>query len=270
MLLIRPERLPIAPFMSRHNEVAHGRGGCNPLLRCASFNPAMTTEAMIRSDVEARIRSGEWAPGYRIPFEHELAANYGCARATVSKALGTLARAGLIERRRKAGSFVARPRAEAAVLAIPDIEEMLRAQGGSYRFSIGVRECVTADTESIFTAGTPLLRIEGVHHGAEGAFVHETRFINLTAVPEAQDAGFTDRAPGGWLLDRVPWSEARHRISAITATAGLARALGMTRGAACLAMDRWTWRDQVAITQVRQIFPGDRYHLVARFLPGST
>ena len=57
----------------------------------------------------ARILSGEWPPGHRIPFEHELTARYRCSRMTVSKALGDLVAAGLIERRRRAGSFVRRP-----------------------------------------------------------------------------------------------------------------------------------------------------------------
>ena len=56
----------------------------------------MTVEARIRGDIEARIHSGEWKPGYRIPFEHELVTMYGCSRATVSKALGGLAKDGLV------------------------------------------------------------------------------------------------------------------------------------------------------------------------------
>ena len=62
----------------------------------------------ILGEIEERILSGEWAPGVRIPFEHELAAHYHCSRMTVNKALSELAKAGLIERRRKAGSFVMR------------------------------------------------------------------------------------------------------------------------------------------------------------------
>ncbi len=41
----------------------------------------------IRSDIAERILSGEWPPGFRIPFEHELMADYDCSRMTVSKAL---------------------------------------------------------------------------------------------------------------------------------------------------------------------------------------
>ena len=46
--------------------------------------------ARIRRDIEARIMSGEWAPGTRIPYEHQLMASYGCSRMTVNRALRTL------------------------------------------------------------------------------------------------------------------------------------------------------------------------------------
>ncbi len=45
----------------------------------------------IRRDVEKRILSGEWRPGHRIPYEHELMADYGCARMTVNRAISALA-----------------------------------------------------------------------------------------------------------------------------------------------------------------------------------
>ena len=47
--------------------------------------------------------------------------DYGCSRATVSKALSELAARGLVVRRRRAGTFVAQPKAHAAFLAIPDL-----------------------------------------------------------------------------------------------------------------------------------------------------
>ncbi len=84
------------------------RGHRRALSRHARAAAGMSIEARIRGEIEGRIRSGEWAPGTRIPFEHELVATHGCARATVNKALTRLAREGLIERRRRAGSFVAR------------------------------------------------------------------------------------------------------------------------------------------------------------------
>ena len=72
----------------------------------------------IRLDIETRILTGEWPPGHRIPFEHQLMARYRCSRMTVNKALSELAQADLIERRRRAGTFVRRPQHMSAVLKI--------------------------------------------------------------------------------------------------------------------------------------------------------
>src|SRR5580693_8839689 len=93
----------------------------------------------ILADIEARILSGEWPPGHRIPFEHELTTQYGCSRMTVSKVLTQLARAGLIARRRRAGTFVTRPHSQAAVLEIHDIKAEAAALGRAYRFEIAAR-----------------------------------------------------------------------------------------------------------------------------------
>ena len=56
----------------------------------------------IAGDIERRIASGEWRPGFRIPTEAELTAEYGCARMTVSRAMSDLAARGLVVRRRRA------------------------------------------------------------------------------------------------------------------------------------------------------------------------
>lgn len=217
-----------------------------------------TLDARIRGDIERRIRSGAWKPGHRIPFEHELAAHYGCARATVSKAMTALARAGLIERRRRAGSFVAHPHVQSAVLDVPDIGRMIAERGDAYRFALLKRR-----------VGKQAIEIEGVHFAAGEPFGHEARTIELAAVPEARDVDFAVEAPGSWLLGHVPWSDARHRITAVGAAPRIARALGLSIGAPCLQVERWTWRQGAAITWARQTFPGDRYDLVAEFTPGS-
>ena len=57
------------------------------------------------------IEGGYWTPGDRIPSEKELAEILPVGLATVQNALGRLVQAGLLERRRKAGSFVAEPAA---------------------------------------------------------------------------------------------------------------------------------------------------------------
>ncbi len=219
----------------------------------------MTLDKRIRDAIEARIRSGEWRPGYRIPFEHELVAEFGCARATVSKALSALVAAGLIERRRKAGSFVAHPQVHAALLDIPDLA---RLEG--YRWERTA--CATAAPEEMVEVQSgPLLRVEGIHHADGAPLALERRLIDVSTVPEAATADFETEAPGSWLLGHVPWSDARHRIRAIAADRAQATALGMPIGVACLQLERWTWRAGALVTYVRQVFPGDRYDLTAEF-----
>ena len=89
----------------------------------------MTLHQRIYADLERRILSGDLSPGDRIPFEHELTQTYDCSRMTVSKAISELAGRGLVTRRRRAGTFVAQPKAHAAVLAIPDLQAEVTARG---------------------------------------------------------------------------------------------------------------------------------------------
>ena len=225
------------------------------------MNPARR----IRDEIAAAIRSGEWRPGDRVPTEQELAARYGCARATVSKALGELAASGLVERRRKAGTFVAHPPVHSAVMTVPDLAELIAARGEAYRWDLTA--IATAEADEDVCPG-PALRIEGVHMAAGEAFALERRFIALDEVPEAQGADFTGEAPGTWLLGHIPWTQARHVIRAVTPTRREAGLLGVNASAACLELDRTTWRAGRVVTHVRQLFRGDRFDLVADFNAG--
>jgi GntR family histidine utilization transcriptional repressor len=225
------------------------------------MNPARR----IRDEIAASIQSGAWRPGDRIPTEQELAARYGCARATVSKALGELAASGLIARRRKAGSFVAHPPVHSAVMTVPDLAELIAARGEAYRWQASSVARAKRGEEAF--AG-PALSIEGVHFAADEPFALERRSIALDEVPEAAAADFGKQAPGTWLLAHIPWTQARHVIRAVTPTRREAGLLGIGSTAACLELDRTTWRTGRVVTHVRQIFRGDRFDLVAEFGAG--
>lgn len=228
----------------------------------------MTIAQRIQSDIEGRIATGQWPPGHRIPFEHELVSQYGCARATVGKALTALVRVGLIERRRKAGTFVAYPHIQSAVLEIPDIGRAIAERTGSYHFELlASRRLTDNGTNDSFAKGTSLRRVTGIHHGQNGPCAYEDRLISLESVPAAEWADFAAQSPSAWLLQSVPWTQARHRISAIGAAHGLCDHLNIAHNAACLLVERWTWRAGEPVTFVKQTFRGDRFDLVATFAP---
>ena len=180
-----------------------------------------TLYKQIRIDIERRILTGEWPPGHRIPFEHELMSRYGCSRMTVSKALSELAQADLIERRRKAGSFVRRPQFLSAVLTIPDIRAEISALGRSYGYELircSRRAANAADRERLGVRKTGKVIAIACRHSADDVpFAIEDRLIDLDAVPEAAAADFATEPPGSWLLHHVPWTEAEHSISAVAA-----------------------------------------------------
>ena len=230
--------------------------------------------SQILQDIETRILSGEWPPGYRIPFEHELTAQYGCSRMTVSKALTQLAGAGLIERRRKAGSFVTRPHGQSAVLEIRDVGAEVAALGLSYAHQILSRQkrrATRADRARISVgADAPLLALTCRHDAAGRPFCYEDRLINLAAVPDAASETFVAASPGAWLVAKVPWTTAEHRISAAAAKGAVAAALSLPEGAPCLVIERRTWIGEMAVTEVKLAYPGGEHELVARFTPAQS
>ncbi|HEX4240656.1 MAG TPA: UTRA domain-containing protein [Steroidobacteraceae bacterium] len=229
----------------------------------------------IHADVENKIRGGQWPPGFKIPVEHALMRQYGCARATVNKAMTALADAGLIDRRRRLGSFVAQPRIHSAVVEIPDIPAQIAGQGRQYAFRLLSRRrrrpAAGRPEETDLGRGGALLALRGLHLVNQRPFALEDRLISLAVVPEAEGADFHTEPPGSWLLEhptlKQSWTEGEHRISAVNVSAEDAALLGIEPHTACLAVERRTWRGDEQITRVRTIFRGDAYDLTERFKP---
>jgi GntR family histidine utilization transcriptional repressor len=225
--------------------------------------------AAIRAEIEGLILSGALKPGDRLPSEQELVAQHGVARMTVSRALADLVAAGLVVRRRKAGSFVAAPPSEEKLLGVPDMREMLPGHAHAV-LKRALRVAQAADRARLgdLPKGARVLALV-VRHDSEGrAAALEDRLISLAAVPEAAGEAFGEVPPGTWLLDRVPWTEAEHRIRAAGAEAGVASVLGMAAGEACLVMERRTWRGGQPVTAARITWPGDRHAVTVRSVRG--
>ncbi len=240
----------------------------------ADERPQASLHSRIIAEIEAKVLGGEWPPGHRIPYEHELTERYGCSRMTVSKALTELARAGLIERRRKAGSFVARPKSQSALLEIRDIAADVAALGLNYRFAVLTRQrrrATRADRDRIAVPpGAPLLALACRHDAGARPFCWEDRLISLAAVPKASEEPFLALSPGAWLSAQQPWTEAEHRIRAAGADRETAAALRLAEGAPCLVVERRTWLTGRPVTHVTLAYPAAAHELVARFTPSKS
>jgi DNA-binding GntR family transcriptional regulator len=85
--------------------------------------------SIIASRAATRIRSGEWAPGTRLPPERELCELLHVSRTTLRLALDELEQRGLISRHQGRGTYVSRQRVDAAVSGHFTISSALRARG---------------------------------------------------------------------------------------------------------------------------------------------
>lgn len=238
--------------------------GSSPL---PPHSSSLTLHQRILGDIEGKILSGEWAPGSRLPTEHELCTVYSCSRMTVNKVLTQLATAGLIERRKRAGSFVLQPRSQAAVLDVHDVRIEVEALGRSYAYRLLSSDVRDAADEWGEVDGGPVRAVAALHLAAGRPFCYERRSISLLAVPEAETADFSEMPPSTWLLLQVPWTVAEHRIRAIGADDEVASVLGIPVGTPCLEMERRTWNMDRPVTLASMIYPGSAHSLIARFSP---
>lgn len=209
----------------------------------------------IRDVMMDRIRARHYAPGSLIPNEAALAAEFGCARATVNRALRDLAEAGFLDRRRKAGTRVlAEPRRK-ATLEIPLIRAAVEDLGAAYSFRL-LRRRIAPPPPDIRAAldledGERLLHVVTLHLADAVPHMLEDRWVVLATVPAIESADLTRDNPNEWLVRNAPYSDGTMRCRA--ALAGLvADHLGCTARDAVLVVERATWLDGAPITLARQ------------------
>lgn len=215
----------------------------------------------IRDEALRRIRARDWPPGERIPDEAALAAEFGCARTTVNRALRALAEAGFIERRRKGGSRVKLTPLRKATLEIPVIRQEVEASGGIYGYRLLSRREAEAPAPILRTmglpAGTMLLHVCSLHLRDGVPHVHEDRWLNPGAVTDLMALDLAQISANEWLVRNVPYTRGTLALSASAASSDVAAALGCASGDALFTMQRLTWQGETPVTHVTQSYaPG--------------
>ena len=229
--------------------------------------PPPRTWQAIRAEVLARIRHRRWPPGTMIPNEADLALEFGCARATVNRALRDLAESGVLDRRRKAGTRVAEAPVRRAVLSIPLIRDEVAALGQPYGYALLSRalESPPAPVHASLALppDTDALHIRALHLAGGTPFVLEDRWINPAAAPGALEADMTTLSANEWLVRHAPFTEGRLSFSAIAADAATAAQLGCAPGTALFRLDRSTLDGTRPVTVAQISYrPGYRLDMV--------
>ena len=230
--------------------------------------PPISGWQAIQDEVLRRIHARDWPPGHVIPNEVDLAAEFGCARATVNRALRALAEAGLLERRRKAGTRVALHPVSRATVDIPVIRQEIEGRGLAYGYALIDARQGPAPASLKSGGDRHGLLVAALHLGDGKGFVHEERWINLHAVPGARDVDFGRVSANEWLLAHAPYTHGDIRFSAIALAEDIAGRLAAAAGAPAILCERTTWDHDRAITTVRLTYaPG--YRIETAIGPGG-
>lgn len=219
----------------------------------------------VQKEVLRRINAREWKPGELIPNEEELSREFGCARATVNRALRGLAESGLLDRRRKAGTRVTLHPVRKATLDISIIRHEVEGKGQIHRYSLLSKQLREAPADIVakmqLSGGDKLLHVQGLHLANARPHIFEDRWINPKVVQEAPKTDFTLISPNEWLVLNVPFHGGDIAFSAVEASRREAEILGCGKGDALFVIERNTWNEQGIITTVRlSCAPGYRLH----------
>jgi GntR family transcriptional regulator, histidine utilization repressor len=217
----------------------------------------------VKLELLRRIQSRIWAPGTVIPPETQLADEFQCSRTTVNRAMRELSAAGLIERRRKAGTKVLATPVRKATFSIPITRLEIQGRGHAYRF---VQLEFSQQEATGLVAGqlgvppkSMVMRARTLHLADNAPFLYEDRWINPRTVPKNIHARLGDLSLNEWLVRNVPYSDGDIAFSAANSTSVEAEHLGIQTGTAVLIVDRTTRNAAGVITVVRLVYaPGYR------------
>ncbi len=219
----------------------------------------------IRAEVLRRIRARDWPPGCLIPGEEMLAQEFGVARATVNRALRDLAEAGVVERRKRAGTRVAELPVRRARLDIPVIRQDVEAKGLAHGFELLSDEArpapVPVTARLGLAEGARLRYLETLHLAGGRPYVFECRWLNPAVLPDpAPD--FAALSANEWLVTHVSLVSGDIAFCAEPAGAREASVLGVAEGAALFITERTTFGLAGPVTFVRLAHaPGHRVQM---------
>ncbi len=223
----------------------------------------------IKQKVIRDIESGRLRPDDRVPSETQLANQFNASRMTANRALKELTEEHRIVRIQGVGTFVARPKPEAALLEIKSISKEISDWGGVHSAEVLLLQEEKLSPEISeklhLEPGSPVFHSILLHRDRGIAVQYSERFINPAVAPHYLEQDFIRITPSDYLLETAPVQEAEHVIEAVWPDETVRQRLGIEADTPCLCLTRRTWSfDQVA-TYSCLVSPGSRYALKGRF-----
>lgn len=222
----------------------------------------------VAAALKDRIAQGEFPPGSALPTEHELCALYGVSRHTARDALRLLQEAGLIERRRGAGTIVTRsPSVGRFVQSIAGVSGLLQYARNA-RLTVLGKAQVPSDDPSLDVLGldetASWVRIAGVRRaeGEADPVAATTIHVRADLCPDAVTLAALHGALNEWITANhgVRTRRVEQTIAAVALDGVDALTLGSEPGAPALrTVRRYIGEDDSAYQASVSLHPGDRF-----------
>jgi GntR family histidine utilization transcriptional repressor len=222
----------------------------------------------LKRHITAGIADGRWAVLERIPSEGELTRAFGLSRMTVNRALRELAQEGVIVREQGRGSFVARPKAQASMVAVKSIRVEIEARGARHQALLlesASRRADAVDAERFgIEPGAELFWSRLVHLADLVPLQLEERLVNPACAPLYLDQDLSSVMPHDYLMQVAPLDCAEHVIEAELPSATTAKLLAMPASEPVLILMRRTWSQGAVASFARFTHPSSRYQFSGR------
>ncbi|MDT1060346.1 GntR family transcriptional regulator [Paracoccus sp. CPCC 101403] len=242
--------------MSHHSQ---GFASASAVLSINSKRKGMTWQA-VQDIVLERIQDGIWPEGELIPTECDLAAELGCARATVNRAMQALAESGVVERRRKVGTRVARHPRVQLVRSLLRRELEAAGQEYGYRLVFASEATPPADVAQamLLRSGEELLLGRAIFFADGVPYCCEERWTNTFAAPGLTPDVLAEMSACEWLVGNVPLNRASLSIGVDTADGEfISPSLNLTENDPVLHLERVEWLNNMPVSLSRRYFPRD-------------
>lgn len=196
----------------------------------------MTLYDQIKDDLLSKIKDGTYPEGQTIPSELELAEMYGVSRPTIRQALQILVSDGYLEKRRRRGTVVTKPKvSQSFTMSISSFEDAMRLAGRLPKTKVLMfkRERANAEVEKRLelARGQDVFKLVRLRYADDLPNVFVESYIPCTLYPGLDSFDFNESSLYA-AMDTCgnPVMTARRRLEAIKADGAAAALLDVEAG----------------------------------------
>jgi GntR family transcriptional regulator len=233
-------------------------------MRQESRKPEQPLYEVVRAGINERLHSGRWAAGDRIPTEGQLAHEFGVGIGTIRRAVEELVAEGLLIRRARVGTTVARLTDKRAFdLFFSFVDAAGKPVKVSARLRSFRREKAGKELAQRLglTSGAPVAKVENLRLVGATPVMLDRIWIPFSRFKDLTPESFTARRDSIYSYYQEEYGVSVVRVledlGACSADAGMAEALNLAAGAPLLRIERtaYTFKDTPVEFRLRFVAP---------------